>query len=89
MRILFIGHERDLNGASKSLLNIITQLEREHHIYILTAYDSGEFYDELKKHNVEIIVCKFYHWKAYRGSKKFWITERIKYVVFHNLLNLL
>lgn len=87
VKILFIGHERDINGASKSLLNIVSQLEEKHQIYILTAYDSGEFYDELKKYKVEIIVCKFYHWKAFKGTKKFWITEKMKYVVFHNLVN--
>ena len=50
MNILFIGHESELNGASKSMLNIIDCLLKENHqVHLLTAYNSGSFYEEVKK----------------------------------------
>lgn len=88
MNILFIGHERDINGASKSLLNIISRLENKNNIYVLTAYSSGEFLDELKNHNVKVIIKKFYHWKAYKGSLKYWHEEKIKYFLWHKFVNI-
>lgn len=40
MKILLIGHESELNGASKSMINIIDcLLERKHQIFILFSYD--------------------------------------------------
>ena len=87
MKILFIGHEKDINGASKSMLNIISQLEGKNKIYVLTSFAAGEFINELKKHNVKILVTKFYHWKAYRGKKSYWIETRIKWFLYQRMLN--
>lgn len=61
-RILFIAHEPFLNGASKSLINIINELKKRsgYKIYVLTAFNKGEFYTELKKCEINIIYSPFY-----------------------------
>lgn len=69
--ILFIGHESDLNGASKSLLNIISILENTNNIYVLTSYSEGAFYDELQKHTVEILVYPFFRWSVKKHYSRF------------------
>lgn len=76
MKILFIGHEKDVNGASKSLLNIISQFEEKNKIYVLTSFGEGEFVNELKQHKVKILVEKFYLWK--NGKEKRVIGENLK-----------
>ena len=81
MRILFIGHESDLNGASKSLLNIISELETKHEVYVLTAYGSGSFYEELCKHNVTVLVKPYGRWCVYSRSWK----NRLKQIVTYHL----
>ena len=38
MKILLIGHEKGLNGASRSLLNVADELsERGHSVYVLSS----------------------------------------------------
>lgn len=87
MKILFIGHEKDVNGASKSLLNIIGQLEKENSIYVLTSFSEGGFINELKKHRVKILIEKFYHWKAYKGKKRYWLKAKIKWLLYQRVIN--
>lgn len=76
-KILYIGHEVDLNGASKSLLNIITCMEDKCQIYVLTSFDYGPFYEELKKHNVKILVYPYYRWSVKRHCSRFIIKSEL------------
>lgn len=85
-KVLFIGHESDLNGASISLLNIISVLENDYKIYVLTSYKEGAFYDELKKHKVKILVYPFYRWLVKKHYSRFaikneiiWIEKKLKW----------
>lgn len=78
MNILFIAHEKSLNGASLSLLGIIDEIADENNIYVLSPYKEGDFVDELKKRNVKIFFSTYKRWKAYKPSKKYaWIAKKI------------
>ena len=57
--ILFIAHEIGLNGASKSLLNIIDELQEEYDIHVLVK-GTGKLTDELSKRKCSVIVRKYY-----------------------------
>lgn len=82
MKVLLIGHESDLNGASKSLLNIIDiLLNNDYSVYVLTSYKAGAFYDELKKRPVEIIVRPFERWCVFKPRKIKWIMKKILWMV--------
>lgn len=87
MNILLIGHESDLNGASKSLINIADVLEKKHSVYVLTAFNSGAFYNELKKHNVKIIYYPFFRWCVARTTKKNWVKRVVKWNFYEKFVN--
>lgn len=87
MKILYIGHERELNGASKSVLDIIKGLENEHEIYVLTAYDSGPFYDALKKRKVRILVYPYFKWCIVKYTELGWIRKRLKWYCRQQFVN--
>lgn len=87
MKILFIGHEKDVNGASKSLLNIISQFEEKNKIYVLTSFGEGEFVNELKQHKVKILVEKFYLWKNGKEKKSYWRKSKIKWFLYQKIIN--
>lgn len=87
MRILFISHERNLNGSSKSLLNIIEILEQEHTIYVLTRFSDGAVYDELSKHNITILVYKYSLARKSRNTTGEWILKRLKYNLYSKFEN--
>lgn len=89
MNILFVGHEDQLNGASKSLLNIISVLKNEpkNVIHVLTAYSSGPFYDELRKLNVEILVKPYHRWCLPKGNSTSWIKSKLRWSLQYRFLN--
>ena len=87
MKILFIGHENELNGASKSLLNIIAELKDKHEIYVLTSYKDGSFIKELKKRNVSYLYAPFYRFRIVKGSTLGWIKKKIIWYFFQNIVN--
>lgn len=87
MNILFIGHEDYINGASKSLLDIISLLEKDNKIYVLSSFNKGEFYDELQKHNVEVLIYPFYRWCKHKTSWKNWLKCCCKYYLYEKFAN--
>lgn len=71
MNILFISHENALNGANKSMLNLIDAMSDRHKFFVWCRQgDKGELVVELKKRNVPIYCEPFYCWCTYkpRGS---------------------
>lgn len=88
MNILFIGHEADLNGASRSLLNLISILENNHNIYVLTSFNKGAFYEALKQHNVQVLVFPYYRWCVKKHSSKSWIKQLIKWNLKYKYVNM-
>lgn len=78
MNILFVAHECELNGASRSLLGLIDQLEDNHNIYVLTNYKKGDFIDELKKRKVEIIHGYYRKWLIFKPRSNIrWFFKRL------------
>ena len=87
MKILYIAHEGQLNGASKSLLDLIHEYEGKHKIYVLTAFNYGPFYEELKKTSVQIIVKPYYRWVIKRENHRQWILENFKWIIKRRVVN--
>lgn len=87
MKILFVCHEKNLNGASRSLINIISVLEKDHELFALTCYPNGDMYDALTKHRVTILVYPYATTiKSMEGTMQ-WILKVIKYNCFSILQN--
>lgn len=87
MKILLIGHEAKLNGASRSLLDIISVLEKKHEIFVLTAYNSGDFYDELSTHQVQILCYPFYRWCVQKFTIKNWCKRLVRWYFYEQFIN--
>lgn len=79
MNILYIGHEKDLNGASRSLLGIIDEVNKNNiKVHVLTPYKDGMFAEELKKRNVKVVYSKYFRWIITRPkNNKKWIAKRL------------
>ena len=77
MNILYISHEKDLNGASMSLLGIIDELIENNNIFVLSSYEEGQFIEELKKRNINIINSKYTRIMITKPKNKLkWIIKR-------------
>lgn len=87
MKILYIGHEEYLNGASRSLLSIIDHEIKVNEVYVLTSFSSGEFYDELCKRKVKIIVKPFYRWIETKDGFYNWLKLKIKWNLKRKYIN--
>ena len=87
MKILYIGHEKELNGASKSVLDIIKGMENDHEIYVLTGYGDGPFYDALKQRKAKVLVYPYFKWCVGKFSKLGWIKKRLKWYCHQQFVN--
>lgn len=76
MKILFIAHETNLGGATKSLLGLIDELIiRKHEVIVLCPNYEGNLNKELEQRNVEYIKAAFYPWTY---SEKYCKTIKCK-----------
>lgn len=90
MKILFIGHEDALNGASQSMLNLIDQLleNKENEIFVLTSYSTGKFFSEINARNVRVIIKPFYRWCVEKNSRRQSIGKLINWYGKESLINI-
>lgn len=63
MNILFIAHERNLGGASKSLVTLAEELQgRGNHVLVVVPFKSGQVYSKLKELNIPVYKIFFGWW---------------------------
>lgn len=65
MNILFIAHENKLNGANKSMINLIDSLSEKHKFFVWCPYTDGPLIEALKNRNVEYISKYYFAWCTY------------------------
>ena len=88
MKIMLIGHEKGLNGASRSLLNVADELsERGHSVYVLSSFNSGMLFEELRRHKIEVIVEPFYLWCQQKGDINNWEKKEEEWRREYNAIN--
>lgn len=79
MRILAIAHEKELNGASLSLLEIIDCLSARHQFWVLTSYGEGPFYDALKARKIPVAVQPFERWMVRKNHPLKWLLKLLRW----------
>lgn len=63
MNILFIAHERNLGGASKSLVTLTSELQhRGHQIFVILPLKSGQVYKKLQENGIAVKKIFFGWW---------------------------
>lgn len=88
MNILYITHENQLNGASKSLLNIIDNIDqKKNHIYVVLSADNGRLNEELAKRKVRTLILPYYRWCEINTNWKYWAYVNLRWVLFGRLRN--
>ena len=87
MRILVISHERELNGASKSLLDVIDHLSGEHDFWVVTNYVEGPFYEQLIKRNIHVVHLRYERWMLGKGKTIKWIIKKLRWWLLSNPIN--
>ena len=83
-KVLFVAHEKMINGASHSLLNIIDCLSDRCNFIVVTPYKDGPFVDELQKRNVDIYYAPFYRWVEFKDKS---FDEKKKKWKYYNKIN--
>lgn len=68
MNILFIAHERNLGGASKSLVTLTSELQRRgHRVFVILPLKSGQVYKKLQQNGI-IVKKIFFGWWMCPGN---------------------
>lgn len=64
MNILFITHEMNMGGASKSLVTLASELqEKGHNVVVVIPAVKGRVYDALKEKNIRVHLA-FFGWRV-------------------------
>lgn len=87
IKVLYVIHETQMNGASKSLLEIIERLRNKYTIYVLSFSTEGELISHLKKLNVKIIIAPYYRWCEIKNTNLGWIKKRIYWQLYRRIVN--
>lgn len=83
MNILLLAHEKNLGGASKSLVTLAGELqERGHNVLVVTPFRSGQVYNELKKRNIPMKQI-FFTWWVF--SEDWSIIYKLAFRIFYFL----
>lgn len=69
MNVLFVGHERILNGASRSMINLIDTLSDRCNFFVLLPFDDGPVVDALKQRGIPVFYVPFIRWVQVRDKK--------------------
>lgn len=89
MNILMIAHEREMNGSSRSLINLLDVFIADGCVvYVLTSFTDGKFVEELKKHQGIILQFPYYRWvkaKPYRKIGK--IKQKVLWYLYEQHVN--
>ena len=62
MRVLFIAHEMNLGGATRSMLNLVDALKGRVEYIVVVREEKGPLVDELKKRQIAYIVVASKPW---------------------------
>ncbi|WP_027643293.1 glycosyltransferase family 4 protein [Enterocloster clostridioformis] len=83
MNVLFIGHEKNLNGASRSMINLIDELSDRCNFTVVLPYKEGAVIDALRKRSIDPVYVPFRRWVQVKDNN-FWIKKLIwKFIWSH------
>ncbi len=87
IKVLFLAHETRLNGATKSLLNIIDNLPNEIEAIVIIPRQDGPLVEELNKRSCGKLYVKYYScvFKQLTFNKN--IESYLKYYLYRSYVN--
>lgn len=89
MNILFITHEKNLNGASKSMLNLIDEMSDRHIFYVVSPFKEGPVYEELKKRKLTVLHSNIKRWcRKKNNSNLKWLAISLKWKLYNRFFNM-
>ena len=63
MNILFVAHERNLGGASKSLVTLAYELQKQgNKVVVVVPFKSGQVYAKLRELQIPVYKVFFGWW---------------------------
>lgn len=81
MKILAIAHEPALNGASKSLLDVLEFLNQTDKIILIVPFKHSRIEEEAKKRNISVLNVEYHKWMAQKIIKKDSFMSQIKWII--------
>ena len=88
MRVLLIAHEKNLGGASRSMINLIDALKGKVEFFVVLPYSEGEVAEELKKRGVYCFYFPMKWWFKHKDSRLKWIYHEIKWHCIDQFINI-
>lgn len=87
MNILAIAHEKELNGASLSLMTVLSYLKKDNNVFLFVPYSDGDIIKVAKKANITIINHHYYKWMIQTRTKKSFIKNKFLWYLKYSKKN--
>jgi glycosyltransferase involved in cell wall biosynthesis len=88
MNVLFITHEKNLNGASKSMLNLIDELSDKHTFYVVSSFSEGPVVNELRRRGIKILYHPIKRWVRKKPESNIkWLVICMKWRFYNCFIN--
>ena len=88
MNILYIVHDNKKGGAALSFLEMISQIKKEHNVYVLIPHKKGFIPEKLKEMHIPYCNAHYYWWEIELPANKIMAKLRMTIYKILNLFNL-
>jgi len=79
MRVLFVSHCAEINGAPKSMIGLICEMRKRGIEFLVALPEQGSLKEELEKNDIPYCVIKakpcFYRESEYQEKRRRWLNE--------------
>lgn len=90
MRVLMLTHEKNLNGASKSMLNLIDELKGYVSFFVVCPFRNGPVVAALQERGIKIFFHDCKRWMRREPKSRIkWFGVRAKWVIYNQFRNVL
>lgn len=75
MNILAIAHEKELNGASLSLMTILLYLKKENKVFLFVPFQDGSVVNFATKNNIAVITRPYHKWMIQTETNRSYVKN--------------
>lgn len=76
MNILAIAHEKELNGASLSLMSVLLYLQKENNVFLFVPFQDGNIIKVARENNITVVNHPYHKWMIQTRTKRSFVKNK-------------
>lgn len=87
MKVMIISHEKDINGSTRSMYDLIMELKDKVHFYVVLPSKEGLAFEYLKSSGAVVIAKEYYKWVLVKNNEEEWNYWQKRWEDIHDKKN--